>query len=155
MTWPPCSCVTWGGTDSNRDGGNGCKRDLGECLEETCYLPAIGLSHADLEHGPIAVLGPGTPALLVAAGDGPVLPGMTALARSVAGRGGRAYGIGGDPAFRAACAAALPGPELPEALAPLGLAVPCQLLVEALARRLGLDPDRPRGLTKVTQTGGG
>jgi hypothetical protein len=123
-------------------------------LEETCYLPAIGLSHADLVHGPIAVLGPGTPALLVAAGDGPVLPGMTELARSVAQRGARAYGIGGDDAFKAACSAALPGPDLPEALAPLALVVPGQLLVEALARRLGLDPDRPRGLTKVTQTEG-
>jgi glutamine---fructose-6-phosphate transaminase (isomerizing) len=122
-------------------------------LEETCYLPAIGLSHADLVHGPIAMLGPGTPALLVAAGDGPVLSGMTALARSVAERGGRAYGIGGDGAFRAACEAALPGPDLPEALAPMALVVPCQLLVEALARRLGLDPDQPRGLTKITQTG--
>ncbi|HYT26843.1 MAG TPA: SIS domain-containing protein [Actinomycetota bacterium] len=123
-------------------------------LKETCYLTAIGLSHADLEHGPIAVVGPGTPALLVAAGDGPVLPGMTALARSVAERGGRAYGIGGDAAFRGACAATLPGPALPEPLAPLALVVPGQLLVEALARRLGFDPDRPRGLTKVTQTGG-
>jgi glutamine---fructose-6-phosphate transaminase (isomerizing) len=123
-------------------------------LEETCYLPAIGLSHADLVHGPIAVLGPGTPALLVAAGDGPVLPGMTELARSVAQRGARAYGIGGDDAFKAACSAALPGPDLPEALAPLALVVPGQLLVEALARRLGLDPDQPRGLTKVTQTEG-
>jgi N-acetylglucosamine-6-phosphate deacetylase len=121
-------------------------------LEETCYLPAIGLSHADLVHGPIAVLGPGTPALLVAAGDGPVLPGMTDLAVAVGRRGGRAYGIGGDSAFQAACAAGLPGPDLPETLAPLALVVPGQLLVEALARRLGLDPDRPRGLTKVTQT---
>jgi glucosamine--fructose-6-phosphate aminotransferase (isomerizing) len=121
-------------------------------LEETCYLPAIGLSHADLVHGPIAVLGPGTPALLVAAGDGPVLPGMTDLALAVGRRGGRAYGIGGDGAFRAACVAALPGPDLPETLAPLALVVPGQLLVEALARQLGLDPDRPRGLTKVTQT---
>jgi glucosamine--fructose-6-phosphate aminotransferase (isomerizing) len=123
-------------------------------LEETCYLPAIGLSHADLVHGPIAVLGPGTPALLVAAGDGPVLPGMTELARSVAQRGGRAYGIGGDGAFKAACSFALPGPDLPEALAPMALVVPGQLMVEALARRLGLDPDQPRGLTKVTQTDG-
>jgi glucosamine--fructose-6-phosphate aminotransferase (isomerizing) len=83
-----------------------------------------------------------------------VLPGMTELARSVAERGGRAYGIGGDDAFKAACAAALPGPDLPEALAPMALVVPGQLMVEALARRLGLDPDQPRGLTKVTQTDG-
>jgi glucosamine--fructose-6-phosphate aminotransferase (isomerizing) len=124
-------------------------------VKETCLLPAIGMSHADLEHGPIAVLGQDTPALLVAPGSGPVLPGITALARAVAARGSRAYGIGGDRAFAEACSAVLPGPDLPESLAPLALLVPGQLLVEALARRLGLDPDRPRGLTKVTQTGGG
>ena len=123
-------------------------------VKETCSLPAIGMSHADLEHGPIAVVGHDTPALLVAPGDGPVLPGITALARQVAARGSRAFGIGGDGAFAAACEATLPGPDLPEPLAPLALIVPGQLLVEALARRLGLDPDRPRGLTKVTQTGG-
>ena len=123
-------------------------------VKETCSLPAIGMSHADLEHGPIAVVGGDTPVLLVAPGDGPVLEGITALAREVAARGGRAYGIGGDSAFAAACGATLPGPDLPEALAPLALVVPGQLLVEALARRLGLDPDHPRGLTKVTQTGG-
>jgi glucosamine--fructose-6-phosphate aminotransferase (isomerizing) len=123
-------------------------------VKETCSLPAIGMSHADLEHGPIAVVGGDTPVLLVAAGDGPVLPGITALARQVAARGSRAYGIGGDSAFAAACDATLPGPDLPEILAPLALVVPGQLLVEALARRLGLDPDHPRGLSKVTQTGG-
>jgi glucosamine--fructose-6-phosphate aminotransferase (isomerizing) len=44
------------------------------------------------------------------------------------------------------------GPSLPEHLAPFGLVVPGQLLVEALARAKGLDPDAPRGLGKVTQT---
>jgi glucosamine--fructose-6-phosphate aminotransferase (isomerizing) len=34
----------------------------------------------------------------------------------------------------------------------LALVVPGQLLVEALARAKGLDPDAPRGLDKVTQT---
>jgi glutamine---fructose-6-phosphate transaminase (isomerizing) len=123
-------------------------------VKETCSLPAIGMSHADLEHGPIAVVGGDTPVLLVAPADGPVLPGITALAHQVVARGGRAYGIGGDGAFAAACAATLPGTDLPEMLAPLALIVPGQLLVEALARRLGLDPDHPGGLTKVTQTGG-
>jgi len=41
---------------------------------------------------------------------------------------------------------------LPEEVAPLALVVPGQLMVEALARRLGLDPDAPPGLAKVTQT---
>ena len=49
----------------------------------------------------------------------------------------------------------LPGTDLPEHLAPLALVVPGQLLVEALARAKGLDPDAPPGLRKVTQTDAG
>jgi glucosamine 6-phosphate synthetase-like amidotransferase/phosphosugar isomerase protein len=123
-------------------------------LKETCYLTAVGLSYADLVHGPIAVVDDDTPALLVAAGDGPILPEMTGLARRIAGTGADVYGIGGDQEFAAACRSALPGPSLPEHLAPFALIVPGQLLVEALARAKGLDPDAPRGLDKVTQTDG-
>ena len=122
-------------------------------LKEACYLTAVGLSHADLVHGPIAIVDADTPALLVAAGDGPMVPEMTGLARRIAGAGAPVYGIGGDPGFAAACRAALPGPALPEHLAPLALVVPGQLLAEALARARGIDPDAPRGLRKVTQTG--
>jgi glucosamine--fructose-6-phosphate aminotransferase (isomerizing) len=122
-------------------------------LKEACYVTAVGLSYADLLHGPIAIVDADTPALLVAAGDGPVLPGMTALARRVTEAGAHVYGIGGDAGFAKACRAALPGPDLPEHLAPLALIVPVQLLVEALARARGIDPDAPRGLRKVTQTG--
>jgi fructoselysine-6-P-deglycase FrlB-like protein len=122
-------------------------------LKETCYLTAVGLSHADLVHGPIAIVDAGTPALLVAAGDGPMVPEMTGLAGRIAAAGAPVYGIGGDPGFAAACLAALPGPSLPEHLAPFALVVPGQLLTEALARAKGLDPDAPRGLDKVTQTG--
>lgn len=121
-------------------------------FKEACYVVATGLSYADLLHGPIAVVDPMTPALLVAAGDGPVLPGMTALTGRLTATGAHVYGIGGDPAFAAACRTALPAPPLPEHLAPMALIVPGQLLVEALARAKGIDPDAPRGLRKVTQT---
>jgi fructoselysine-6-P-deglycase FrlB-like protein len=121
-------------------------------LKEACYVSAVGLSYADLLHGPIAIVDPNTPALLIAAGDGPVLPGMTTLAHRIADAGAHVYGLGGDEAFVAACRSALPGPALPEHLAPLALVVPGQLLVEALARAKGIDPDAPRGLRKVTQT---
>ena len=121
-------------------------------LKEACYVAASGLSYADLLHGPIAVVDPSTPALLVSASDGPMLPGMTALAERVRSADARVFGIGGDDAFAAACSARLPGTRLPEHLAPIALAVPGQLLVEALARAKGLDPDAPRGLRKVTQT---
>ncbi|TMR10453.1 SIS domain-containing protein [Nonomuraea turkmeniaca] len=101
-------------------------------LKEACYLHAMGLSYADLLHGPIAVVDADTPALLVAAENSPTLSGTVALAR--------------------AGTAALNGPDLPEWVAPMGLIIPGQLLTEALARRLGIDPDAPRGLNKVTQT---
>ncbi len=121
-------------------------------LEETCLEPVRGLSYADLRHGPIAVVEAGTTALLVAAGDGPLVEPMVELARELAQRGANVVAIGGDRRLAAVAAEHLPGPKLSEALAPLGLVVPGQLLVEGLARARGLDPDAPRGLSKVTQT---
>ena len=124
-------------------------------LKETCYLTAVGLSYADLVHRADRDRGRRTPALLVAAANGPMLPEMTGLARRIAGTGADVHGIGGDPEFAAACRSTLPGTSLPEHLAPFALVVPGQLLAEALARARGLDPDAPRGLGKVTQTGAG
>ncbi|MEV0753905.1 SIS domain-containing protein [Streptosporangium sp. NPDC050280] len=121
-------------------------------LKEACYLHAMGLSYADLLHGPIAVVDSDTPAILVAAGEGPTLAGTVTLAERVTGAGASAYTVGGGDALSSVATAALNGPDLPEWVAPLGLIVPGQLLTEALARRLGIDPDSPRGLNKVTQT---
>jgi glutamine---fructose-6-phosphate transaminase (isomerizing) len=121
-------------------------------LKEACYLHAMGLSWADLLHGPIAVVDAATPAIIVAADSGPALPGSIELARRVVAAGARAYAIGGGPGLAAVSSLAVPGPQLPEWLAPLGLIVPGQLLTETLSRRLGIDPDSPRGLSKVTQT---
>jgi glucosamine--fructose-6-phosphate aminotransferase (isomerizing) len=121
-------------------------------LKEACYLHAMGISYADLLHGPIAVVDARTPAIVVAADSGPTLGGTVDLASRVTGAGARAYAIGGGERLAAASNRALAGPLLPEWLAPIGLIVPGQLLTEALARRLGLDPDSPRGLSKITQT---
>jgi glucosamine--fructose-6-phosphate aminotransferase (isomerizing) len=122
-------------------------------LKEACYLHAMGLSYADLLHGPIAVVDADTPAIVLAAESGPTLAGTVDLARRVTAAGAMAYGIGGGDELAAACSRSLPGPRLAEWLAPMGLIVPGQLLTEALSRRLGLNPDSPRGLSKITQTG--
>jgi glucosamine--fructose-6-phosphate aminotransferase (isomerizing) len=121
-------------------------------IKEACYLHAMGISYADLQHGPIAVVDASTPAIVMAADSGPTLEAAVGLARRVTSAGARAYAIGGGPALAAAASRALAGPRLPEWLAPIGLIVPGQLLTEALSRRLGIDPDNPRGLSKVTQT---
>lgn len=67
--------------------------------------------------------------------------------------GARIYAIGGGPPLARACNQDLVGPDPAEWLAPMGLVVPGQLLTEALARRLGINPDSPRRLSKITQTG--
>ncbi len=121
-------------------------------LEETCLEPVRGLSYADLRHGPIAVVDAAAATILVSAADGPMVSGMTELADDVTALGARTIGIGGDARFAASCEVPVAGPDLPETLAPLGLVVPAQLIVEGLARSRGLDPDAPRGLSKVTQT---
>ena len=121
-------------------------------LKEACYLHAMGLSFADLLHGPIAVVDAQTPAIIMAADSGPALDGAVALAGRVTGAGARVYSIGGGPALARVSGHALPGPRLPEWLAPIGLITGGQLLTETLARRLGINPDSPRGLSKVTQT---
>jgi glutamine---fructose-6-phosphate transaminase (isomerizing) len=126
--------------------------EVGLKLEETCLRPVRGLSYADLRHGPIAVVGPGLTAVVVAAQDGPLLRPIVELARDLTDRGGRVLAVGGDADLAATASYHLPGPDLPEPVAPLGLIVPAQLVVESLARRLGLDPDAPRGLSKVTAT---
>jgi glucosamine--fructose-6-phosphate aminotransferase (isomerizing) len=121
-------------------------------LVETCLQPVRGLSYADLRHGPIAVVGPGLTAVVVAAQDGPMLAPLVELARDLTARGAHVLAIGGDATLAAASSYHVPGPDLPEPVAPIGLIVPAQLIVESLARRLGLDPDAPRGLSKVTST---
>jgi glucosamine--fructose-6-phosphate aminotransferase (isomerizing) len=41
---------------------------------------------------------------------------------------------------------------MPEWVSPMVAVVPGQLWAVALARTRGLDPDQPRGLSKVTET---
>lgn len=124
-------------------------------LEETCLRPVRGLSYADLRHGPIAVVDDEHTALLLSAQNGPMTSGMTELVHDLRGRNvSAAVGVGGDEAFATAVDVHVAGPDLPEPVAPLALVVPVQLVVEALAQRLGLNPDSPRGLSKVTQSEG-
>lgn len=126
--------------------------EVGLKLEETCLRPVRGLSYADLKHGPIAIVDHELVTLLVAGPSGPTLPGMIDLAETLRGKGSPVFGFGGNEEFRAACDLAVAGPELCEELAPLALVIPPQFMIERLALTLGLNPDAPRGLKKVTQT---
>lgn len=121
-------------------------------MEETCLHPVRGYSYADLRHGPISVVSEGLLAVLVASAGGPLAEPMADLVRDLQERGARVLGIGGSADFAGLCDLHLAGPDLPETVEPLASIVPAQMMIEQMARRLGLDPDNPRGLNKVTQT---
>ncbi len=90
-------------------------------LKEACYLHAMGLSYADLLHGPFAVVDADTPAIVLAANSGPTLAGTVDLARRVTGararllhRRRRAPGRGLHPCAARARAAGVAGAFRPD-----------------------------------------
>jgi glutamine---fructose-6-phosphate transaminase (isomerizing) len=115
--------------------------------KETCALHAEAYSGAELRHGPLALLGPGFPALILAQDDA-TRPGLVALAAELASRQVEVLLAGAS----AAGAVQLPAPPVPAALAPVTLATSAYRLLASLARLRGLDPDHPPHLHKVTRT---
>ena len=117
-------------------------------FKETTGIFAEGYSSADLMHGPVALAQPRVP-LLAFRPDGPMGEAIVTAA------GSRVWLVGGrELAKRGAgihAALALPI-DLPETLTPLAFVVPGFVLVECVARRRGMNPDAPTGLTKVTLT---
>jgi glucosamine--fructose-6-phosphate aminotransferase (isomerizing) len=122
-------------------------------LKETSGIFAEGYSTADLEHGPIALAAPDVP-LLVVRPDGPMGRAIDGSVARAAASGSMSWSIGGRELADTQRALSLAGhaAELPEALSPLLYVLPGQLVAEAVARRLGRNPDEPVGLTKVTLT---
>jgi len=121
-------------------------------IEETSLLPCLGLSQADLQHGPQAVLDAATPLVVASAESGPTLPGLHAVAQAAVARGTPVVMLGGSAVMRDLADWTLPGSNLGEPVAPIAQIVSGQLFAEALARELGRDPDAPPGLSKVTRT---
>lgn len=121
-------------------------------LKETGRVFAEGYSSADLEHGPIALAGAGFPTIVFRP-DGPMGAAIDPAADRARSLGARPWTIGGpETAGRPDALVIGALADLPECLTPLALILPGQLLAEAVAVRLGLSPDAPSGLSKVTLT---
>ena len=115
-------------------------------VRELTATIAEGFSSADLMHGPIAAIAPGTPAIMLAA-RGKTLASVLECAAALRDRGARPIMIaeGAD--------ADLPLPSgLPEWLSPIVAVVPGQVLALRRAIVGGHPIDQPTGLTKVTRT---
>jgi glucosamine--fructose-6-phosphate aminotransferase (isomerizing) len=115
-------------------------------IKETCSLLADGYSAADLRHGPIAAVTRGLPVVAFCA-SGPARADIASLVEELRAREASVLIVGcGESAD-----VSLPD-NAPEPLAPIVAVVRGQQLAYELATALGLDPDSPAGLTKVTAT---
>jgi glucosamine--fructose-6-phosphate aminotransferase (isomerizing) len=134
--------------------GRGCEfataREIALKLLETCRVAAEPLTATDLAHGPIAALDALFPVWAIAADDETLPALLEATARAhEAGATIIASGSAAMAVVGAAYSLPVPAPPSP-LLSPILSVVPGQLFAWALARTKGLDPDEPRGLSKVT-----
>ena len=121
-------------------------------IRELTGITAEAWSAPDLLHGPIAAVGPGLPALVLAP-RGPVLGGLRELSEALRDRGAELVAVSDDDVLLESADVALPlVGGLPDWLAPFTAIVPAQLAALRLARLRGVDVDHPLGLTKVTRT---
>ncbi|GAB4167123.1 MAG: SIS domain-containing protein [Thalassobaculales bacterium] len=130
---------------TGRGPGLAAAREIALKLAETLRLPALAYSAAELRHGPRAALGAATPVLALRQDDA-VAATVDALAAELAAAGvplALCGGPRGDLPWLAG---------LHPVLAPVCMLPPAYRAIEAEARRRCLDPDRPPGLAKVTET---
>ncbi len=121
-------------------------------LKETSYLQTHTYSSAEVLHGPVAAVEPGTKVLLFALEDATLESNLKTARRmlehgaelTVISSAGQLLELAGTPVE-------LPAGHHPATASFVQLAAG-QLLVEQLANLRGLDPDQPRHLSKVTLT---
>jgi len=122
-------------------------------MKETCGRPVEGFSSADFLHGPAAVGGPRT-AVIAYNWPGPTAADVVESVTAAADLGSSMIAVGPADAWRdAPPRLEVPvAPDIPAGLAVIPLVVRGQQLAIELSVRLGLDPDSPAGLSKVTET---
>lgn len=128
-------------------------------LMETCYVVAERFSSADLLHGPIAMVEAAFPVFLFAP-RGVTWPATSGLLDRTRGlqadtlviheRGHKEAGRRGTRNI--VVPVQLPKRQPADLYTPIPFIIPAQLFAARLAEEKGLNPDRPRTLTKVTRT---
>jgi glucosamine--fructose-6-phosphate aminotransferase (isomerizing) len=116
-------------------------------LKETTCLHAEAFSTAELQHGPVAIVRSGFPVLVFAQKD-ETRDGIAGVVRELDINGAEVVTVGLDVPV----GVALPVLDSNPATAPLLQILSFYRMVNALAVARGCDPDRPRHLSKITET---
>jgi len=127
--------------------GLGVAQEAALKLKETSQLHAEAFSTAELQHGPMALVRDGFPALMFGQSD-ETGPNVEETASALVERSARIFLAGGD----AAGATRLPTIPCPPLLEPIVQIQSFYRAANALAVARGLNPDRPPHLAKVTET---
>ncbi|MCA1821633.1 MAG: glutamine--fructose-6-phosphate transaminase (isomerizing) [Pseudonocardia sp.] len=122
-------------------------------LKELAYMHAEGFAAGELKHGPIALLEPDLPVVVVMPspkGRAILHPKLLSNIQEIRARGARTIVIAeeGDETVRPYAAHLLEVPAVPTLLQPLVSTVPLQVLAAEIARQRGYDVDKPRNLAK-------
>lgn len=117
-------------------------------FKETCSIHAEAYSAAEVMHGPLALVGPGFPVLVLASRDR-AEESVAKSADGLSARGAAVFATTGKVQSAATLPFVSTGHWLTD---PLTLVASFYSFIEAFALRRGLNPDQPRNLRKVTET---
>jgi len=128
-----------------RGPGLGSAREIALKLSEILRLPSIGLSAAELQHGPRAALSSRTPVIMMRIMDETAAT-VDALANELREQTIALHLCGGPHGSLPWLADDDPITD------PITMLVPAYRMIEQTARTCGFDPDRPPRLSKITET---
>jgi glucosamine--fructose-6-phosphate aminotransferase (isomerizing) len=118
-------------------------------LKEISYVHAEGIPAAELKHGPIALVDPRMPTVVLAA-QSAILSKMMSNVQEIRARSGRIIAVAreGDAELPRLAERTIFVPSTLDPLVPILAVIPLQLLAYHIAVRRGCDVDRPRNLAK-------
>ncbi len=116
-------------------------------LKEISYVHAEGYAAGEMKHGPIALISPGMP-IVVVNSPGRVDEKVRSNIEQVKARGGHVICVGADEPSLALADERIATPATIEALSPVLNVIPLQLFAYHHALARGCDIDKPRNLAK-------
>ena len=118
-------------------------------LKEISYIHAEGYAAGEMKHGPIALIEPGVPVIVVA-NQGPLYDKVISNLQEVKARDGEVIAVAteGDERIGSLTDRILWTPDVSREMCPILSTIPLQLLAYHVADQRGTDVDQPRNLAK-------